>query len=94
MGLTYRGKPILPTKTALTELSEIDLNLYEVPEILERGFQIRKRKKNIIERGVTRGNKVINIIVVDLGGYYKLIHAGEFTLTKKFRKLMRDKDGI
>ena len=94
MDFTYRGKPIFPTKTALNELSEIDVNLYEVPEILEKGFEIRKRAKNIIERGIKRGSKVINVVVVDLGDYYKLIHAGEFTLSKKFKKLMRDKNGI
>ena len=87
MNFTYKGKSILPTKTALNELSEIDVNLYEVPEILQNGFQIRKRKKNIVERGVQRGNKVINVVVVDLGDYYKLIHAGEFTLSKKFKTL-------
>lgn len=90
----YKGKPILPTKTALNELNEIDVNLYEVPDILENGFDIRKRKKNITERGFLRGNKIINVVVVDLGSYFKLIHAGEFTLSKKFKKLMRDKNGI
>jgi len=94
VSFTYRGKPIFPTKTVLNELSEIDLNLYEVPNILESGFEIRKRKKNVIERCVQRGNKAINVVVVDLGDYYKLIHAGEFTLSKKFKKLMRHKDGI
>ncbi len=83
MNFTYKGKPILPTKTALNELSDIDVNLYEVSEILEKGFKIRKRKKNIIERGIQRGNKVINVVMVDMGNYYKLIHAGEFTLSKK-----------
>lgn len=67
MTFTYNGKPLLPTKTALNELSEIDINLYEIPEILEKGFEVRKRAKNIIERGVRRGNKIINIVVVDLG---------------------------
>ena len=94
MEFIYKGKPILPTKTALNELSEINVNLYEVPEILEKGFEVRKRAKNIIERGIQRGNKIINVVVVDLGNYYKLIHAGEFTLSKKFKKLMRDKNGI
>ena len=94
MNFTYKGKPILPTKTALNELSEINFNLYDVPDVLEKGFEIRKRAKNIIERGVQRGNKVINVVVVDLGDYYKLIHAGEFTLSKKFKKLKRDKNGI
>ena len=90
MDFTYKGKPILPTKTALNELSDIDVNLYEVPEILEKGFEIRKRKKNIIERGIQRGNRVINVVAVDMGNYYKLIHAGEFTLSKKFKKLIRE----
>ena len=94
MNFTYKGKSILPTKTALNELSEINASLCEVPEILEKGFEVRKRAKNIIERGVQRGNKVINIVVVDFGNYYKLIHAGEFTLSKKFKKLMGDKNGI
>ena len=94
MNFTYKGKPILPTKTALNELSEIDVNLHKIPDILEKGFEIRKRKKNITERGIQRGNKIINVVVVDLGDYYKLIHAGEFTLSKKFKKLMRDKNGI
>jgi len=94
MNFTYKGKPIIPTKTALNELNDIDLNLYDVPEILEKGFEVRKRAKNITERGVQRGNKVINVVVVDMGNYYKLIHAGEFTLSRKFKKLMRDKNGI
>ena len=94
MNFTYKGKPILPTKTALNELSDINVNLYEVPEILEKGFEVRKRAKNITERGIQRGKKVINVVVVDLGDYYKLIHAAEFTLSKKFKKLMRYKNGI
>ncbi len=91
MNFKYKGKPIVPTKTALDELSNIDLDLYDVPEILEKGFEIRKRSKNITERGIQKGNKVVNVVVVDMGGFYKLIHAGEFTLTKKFKKMMRDK---
>ena len=94
MSFEHKGKPIIPTKTALSELSDIGLNLHDVPEILEKGFEIRKRSKNIAERGIQRGNKVVNVVVVDVGSYYKLIHAGEFTLTKKFKKLMRDKNGI
>ena len=92
--MDFKGKPIIPTKAVLDELSEINLNLHNVVEILEKGFRIRKRKKNVIERGIKKGSKIINVVVVDLGNYYKLIHAGEFTMTKKFKKLMRDKNGI
>lgn len=93
MNFIYKGKPIIPTRNALDELANIDLNLWEVSKILEKGYSMRKRKKNIIERAIKRGNKIINIVVIDVGNYYKLIHAGEFTLTKKFKKLMRDKNG-
>lgn len=84
----------MPTKTAMDELSNIDLDLYKIPEILENGFQIRKRKKNIIEKGVRKGNKIINVVVVDMGNYYKLIHVGKFSLTEKFKKLIRGKNGF
>jgi len=94
MDYTYNGKPILPTKEALNELSDINLDLYEISGILEKGFDIRKRKKNVIEKGIQKGNKVINVVVVELDNYYKLIHAGEFTLTRKFKKLLRDENAI
>lgn len=95
MDFAYNGKPIMPTKTAMDELSNINLDLYEVPEILEKGFELRKRKKNIIGKAVKRGNKIINVIVVEMGNYYKLIHAGEFTLTKKFKKILKgEKNGF
>ena len=87
MSFTYKGKPLFPTKTALDELSEIDLELYEVVEILENGFEIRKRANNVTEKAIQRGNKVINVVIVDLGDYFKLIHAGKFTLSRKFKKL-------
>ncbi len=92
MDIIYKGKPIIPTKSVLNELSKINLNLYKVQIILEKGFEIRKRRKNIIERAIQKKNKLINVVVVDMGNYYKLIHVGRFTLTKKFRKIIGDKD--
>ena len=94
MNFTYKEKPIMPTKIALDELSEINLDLYKVVKILEKGFQIRKRKKNIVERAFIKGNKIINVVVVDMGNYYKLIHVGKFTVSKKFKKLRRFKNGF
>jgi len=94
MNFTYKRRPIMPTKTAMDELSKIDLDLYDVPHVLETGFIIRKRKKNIIEKGIKRGNKIINVVVVDMGNYYKLIHAGKFTLTKKFKKILGGKNEL
>ena len=92
--MNYKEKPIIPTKAVLDELSNINLDLEEVSNILEKGFEIRKRKKDIIEKGIIKGAKIINVVVVDMESYYKLIHAGEFTLTKKFREIIRRKHGI
>jgi hypothetical protein len=90
---TFNGKPVIPTKTAMDELSDADLDVSDAIKILEEGFPIRKRAKNIIEKGMRRGNKVVNVVVVDLGNYYKLIHAGEFTFSKKFKKMKRENNG-
>ena len=94
MNYSYKGKPIIPTKAVLDELSNINLDLHGVQRILERGFQTRKRKRDVIEKAIRKGGKVVNVVVVDMGSFYKLIHTGEFTLTKKFRNLMEDKNGI
>ncbi len=93
MGYNYKGKSIIPTKAVLDELSNINLDLSKVQEILEIGIEIRKRKRDITEKAVIKGNKVINAVVVDMDNFYKLIHVGEFTLTKKFRRLMEKKNG-
>jgi len=94
MEFNYKGKTIMPTKIAMDELSDIDLDLYRVLDILENGFELRKRKKNITEKAIKKGDKIINVVVVDMGNYYKLIHVGEFSLTKKFRKIMGGKNEL
>jgi hypothetical protein len=90
MEFTYQGKPLLPTKAALDELSDLDLDLYNVIEVLEQGFALRKRKKNVIEKAIRKGTKIVNVVAVDKGNYYKLIHVGEFSITKKFKRIIRE----
>ena len=90
MDFVYDGKPIIPTKEALTELSDLDLDLYAVQEILEKGFKLRKRKKNVTEKAIRKGNKIINAVAVDMGNYFKLIHVGKFSINNKFKKLLRE----
>ncbi|MBN2141888.1 hypothetical protein JW711_01025 [Candidatus Woesearchaeota archaeon] len=94
MDFTYNGKPVFATKTAATELGRIGIDLIDVPKILHSGFDIRKRKKGTLEKCISRGNKVINVVVVDTGTHYKLIHAGEFTMSNKFKEMKREKDGF
>ena len=93
MDFTFNGKPIFPTKEAMDELSDVGLDLHDAIAIMQEGFVVRKRKRNIIERAIKRGNKIINIVAVDMGNYYKLIHAGKFSYNKKFNK-GEGKDGL
>jgi hypothetical protein len=90
---SFNGKQVIPTKTAMDELNDYDMDMSDAIKILEEGFPIRKRAKNIIEKGLQQGNKVVNVVVVDLGNYYKLIHAGQNTFSKKFKKMKRENNG-
>ena len=88
LGVRYRGFRIEVSRSACAELLREDLDLYDVLEVLEKGFEPQKRKKDIVERCLVRGNKVIKAVVAlndrrhpegDIEHYWTLIHAGRFT---------------
>lgn len=83
-GFEWKGKSLIPTKRALDEMSRHDIDMYKVKEILDDGFDCArsKRKSNVWERGIRRGGKIAKAVVADMGSYYKIIHAGEFTEKK------------
>jgi len=70
-----------------------DVILYDIVEILEEGFDCSrsKRKKNIVERCVQRGNTIIKVVVADCGDHLVLTHVGKFTASR--RKLQQLKGG-
>lgn len=76
----YQGKEIKATKNASTELWEYKKDLWNVLEIIEEGYPCSrsKRKDNIREMCVTRGNKVYKAVIADCGEYWLLIHFGMF----------------
>jgi type II secretory pathway component PulF len=84
-GFEWNGKPLIPTKHALDEMDNAGIDMYKAVEILDEGFDCSrsKRKANVVERCITRGNKVLKVVVADVGSYYKIIHAGEFTEKKR-----------
>jgi type II secretory pathway component PulF len=84
-GFEWNGKPLIPTKHALDEMDNAGIDMYKAVEILEEGFDCArsKRKANVFERCITRGSKVLKVVVADIGSYYKIIHAGEFTAKKR-----------
>ncbi|MBI2142776.1 hypothetical protein HYU20_00325 [Candidatus Woesearchaeota archaeon] len=83
-GFEWKGKPLIPTKKSLDEMSRHNVDMYKAKEILEEGFDCArsKRKSNIDERGVRRSGKIVKVVVADTGSYYKIIHVGEFTEKK------------
>jgi len=78
------GKPVLPTREAAEELAYLNLDLDDVVLILDEGFDCSrsKRAKNIVEKCMKKGNKIIKIVVAEMETHWKLIHAGKFTVRK------------
>ncbi len=82
----------MPSKSALDEMYDNDIDFNGVIEILETGFDCSrsKRKKNKFERCILRGKKIIKVVVVDTNGHLILTHVGTFTASKrKLQQLKR-----
>ncbi len=87
---TYKEKRIVVANRVVDrELMELELDLRDVKEILEFGFDcpIGRRKPNIEERCIRVGNKIIKVVVeesrVEEENVWKLRHAGIFAWKKR-----------
>lgn len=71
---------------------EVGLDMYKAIDILNNGFKCSRsrRSKNIIEKCIQKGSKIIKIVLVNKQDFYLLIHVGVFTISKKFRKMMQN----
>ncbi|MFQ5975637.1 MAG: hypothetical protein ACE5J5_04920, partial [Candidatus Hydrothermarchaeales archaeon] len=76
----YDGKPVIPTKRSMEELEEEGLDIDNVVEILEKGFDCSrsKRRISIEEKCVQKKSTIIKVVVEYVGDYWKLIHVGSF----------------
>ena len=63
----WKKRPIIPTLSATRELLKLDLDLYDVLEILENGFDCSKskRKLEVFERCIKKKNKILKVVVVE-----------------------------
>ncbi|MDP3765825.1 MAG: hypothetical protein Q8R04_04900, partial [Nanoarchaeota archaeon] len=63
--IKFKGLRIEPTLSASRELVKEKKDLYDVLEILEEGYEssASKRKENITERSLRRGNKEYKAVV-------------------------------
>lgn len=83
----YNGRPVIPdhTRGVLGELEHEKLDLDDVVEILESGFDCPsgKRKKGIVEKCVHKKDKIIKVVVEDIEDYWLLRHVGSFKIARK-----------
>ena len=89
----YQGLPIITVQTrrgqknVLDELVKYEMDLDDVAEILNEGYDCSrsKRREGVLERCIDRGNKVIKVVVqrgfIELDGKecWELIHVGKFS---------------
>jgi hypothetical protein len=92
----YEGLRIEVTLSASRELLKENLDLNDVVEVLEDGYDCGtgKRREDTIERCIRKGNKVVKAVVVKTSVTYpdkfqesvwRLIHVGMFTYSKKHK---------
>ncbi len=90
-GVLYKGLKLIPSKSAARELLKHCLMLADCEEILENGYEPRKRGKDTVEKWMDFGNETYNVVVVKSYNYfnkeevYLIKHVGKFT-KKKFRR--------
>ena len=84
--IRHKGLRISPSLSATRELMKEGKTLFDVLEILEKGYDApRKRKHGIIEKWINKGNKTYNVVVAEdyddimKEDIWKLIHFGKFT---------------
>ena len=81
----YQDKEIKATKTASDEMWHLKKDLWDVLDILERGYDCStsRRKVNVIEKCIRKEKDIFKAVVVDCGDYLLLIHFGKFTYARR-----------
>jgi len=81
----YQDKELKATKNASEELWHLKKDIWDVLEILRDGYDCSrsKRKGNVLEKCIQKGNDVFKAVVVDVGGYFLIIHFGKFSYKKR-----------
>ncbi|MBI4155405.1 hypothetical protein HY498_04965 [Candidatus Woesearchaeota archaeon] len=80
----YQNKELKATKNSAEELWQLKKDLWDVLKILEKGYECSasRRKPNILEKCIQKGNIIFKAVVADCEDYFLLIHFGKFTRRK------------
>lgn len=81
----YQSKELKATKEAADELNQFRHDLWDIVEILESGYDCAssRRKGNVAEKCIRKGDDVYKAVVVDCGYYLLLIHFGKFSYKRR-----------
>lgn len=94
--IRHNGLRLIPSKSAAQELLEQGLTIEDCKEILEKGYEPRKRGKSTTEKWMDFGNKTYNVVVIRSYNYlykedvYLIKHVGRFT--KKHLKAKNERN--
>ena len=89
----FKGLPLIPTRAAMTELYENNMDLNDALDILEKGYDcsISKRSEEIIEKCINVKRKTMRIVAAKTYNFsldsevWAIIHAG-FKSKSKVKK--------
>ena len=90
--IRFEGLRLITSKSAAEELVKYGLIIEDCKEILENGYEPRKRDKNTVEKWMDFKNKTYNVVVVKSYNFlygeevYLIKHVGKFT-KKKLRRI-------
>ena len=87
----WRKKPVVidHKRNVDSEMIECDIDFDCIIETLDCGFEVKKRKKGIIEKWHQIGKSIIIVAIEDYEDYWLIRHVGKIKATKKKLKLMR-----
>lgn len=60
---TWHGLPLIPSRAAMEELYKYGLTLEDVKEILEQGYQGKKRSEGTFERCLEKKKIIVKAVV-------------------------------
>lgn len=82
----YRGRRLVPSRSAMREMVRLGLTLEDCLQLLEEGAPApRERSKGCIEMWRAKGKKTFNIVIVESVNFasneavYLITHIGRFT---------------
>ena len=84
--IEYKGKTLVPSQSAMREMSELGLTISDCKHILENGQDApRRRAWDCEEKWFGAGNKIYNVVIISSYScfnneeIYLIKHVGKFT---------------